>query len=452
MISSRTTRRSLYQAIWRWHFLAGLLTLPFLLWLAITGSIYLFEDEIEFALHGPVLKVPATPDRLPTGQLIETAENYSGHPAKAFLSPSAADRSAEILVAGADGAGASVFIDPGTGKVLGMLDGDWRVAQFVRSLHGLALFGPIANGVIEAVAGWVVILCSTGLYLWWQRREAGGLFAIRGSLRSRRFWRDLHAVLGAGVAIFGIFLAITGLMWSGVWGSWVHNSLRAIGQGVPSVIWDAPPTSDGKPSAQTTDGSHQHPGELSWTVRGMPEPRSAGNIRQVSIGLAEAARVAELQGISDGYRIDAPGAPDGIFAATNIPDKAAGIRVIQINQFSGEVVNDFSFSDYGDASQAIEWGVSLHMGKEYGRFSQWLMFFACLTLIGLTIAAIMSWMMRRKRGELGTPPYASKRAGKVGVLVILLGTLTFPLTALSAIILAGIDWALQARRTRPSTA
>ncbi|MEK1899972.1 MAG: PepSY domain-containing protein, partial [Rhizobium sp.] len=37
---------SLYRAIWRWHFFAGLLVIPFLLNLAITGSLYLFKDEI----------------------------------------------------------------------------------------------------------------------------------------------------------------------------------------------------------------------------------------------------------------------------------------------------------------------------------------------------------------------------------------------------------------------
>jgi len=29
----------LYRTIWRWHFYAGLIVLPFLLWLAITGGL-----------------------------------------------------------------------------------------------------------------------------------------------------------------------------------------------------------------------------------------------------------------------------------------------------------------------------------------------------------------------------------------------------------------------------
>ena len=38
---------SLYRAVWRWHFYAGLLVLPFLIWLAVTGAAFLFQKEID---------------------------------------------------------------------------------------------------------------------------------------------------------------------------------------------------------------------------------------------------------------------------------------------------------------------------------------------------------------------------------------------------------------------
>ena len=36
-------RPQLSQTIWRWHFYAGLLVAPFMLILAVTGAIYLFN-------------------------------------------------------------------------------------------------------------------------------------------------------------------------------------------------------------------------------------------------------------------------------------------------------------------------------------------------------------------------------------------------------------------------
>src|SRR5690606_20784029 len=42
------TDNRLYDMIWRWHFYAGLFVLPFILTLAVTGSIYLFKPQIDW--------------------------------------------------------------------------------------------------------------------------------------------------------------------------------------------------------------------------------------------------------------------------------------------------------------------------------------------------------------------------------------------------------------------
>ncbi len=39
--------------VWRWHFYAGLLCIPVVLWLAATGSIYLFKPQIDAWLDRP---------------------------------------------------------------------------------------------------------------------------------------------------------------------------------------------------------------------------------------------------------------------------------------------------------------------------------------------------------------------------------------------------------------
>ena len=36
-----------YRALWRWHFHAGLFCIPFVLVLALSGSIYLFKPQID---------------------------------------------------------------------------------------------------------------------------------------------------------------------------------------------------------------------------------------------------------------------------------------------------------------------------------------------------------------------------------------------------------------------
>ena len=46
-MASTVRRPSFYNAIWRWHFYAGLFCIPFVIWLALTGSIYLWRPQID---------------------------------------------------------------------------------------------------------------------------------------------------------------------------------------------------------------------------------------------------------------------------------------------------------------------------------------------------------------------------------------------------------------------
>ena len=56
---------SLYRRVWRWHFFAGLLCLPFIFLLALTGAIYLFNGQID--------------DVVPRGSLRDTTARLLRH-------------------------------------------------------------------------------------------------------------------------------------------------------------------------------------------------------------------------------------------------------------------------------------------------------------------------------------------------------------------------------------
>ncbi|MEQ4596989.1 MAG: PepSY domain-containing protein, partial [Methylobacteriaceae bacterium] len=66
----RVSRDAVYRAVWRWHFYAGLLCLPFLILLSATGALYLFKAEINATVfaHRTVVassgRTPLGPDRL----------------------------------------------------------------------------------------------------------------------------------------------------------------------------------------------------------------------------------------------------------------------------------------------------------------------------------------------------------------------------------------------------
>ena len=104
----------------------------------------------------------------------------------------------------------------------------------VRDLHGLAIAGPIGNALIEIAAGWAIVLVVTGVVLWWPR-EGRPALALRRPVRRRRFWRDFHASTGILASGVILFLAVTGMPWSVVWGANVQRWVGEQGLGRPKA-------------------------------------------------------------------------------------------------------------------------------------------------------------------------------------------------------------------------
>ncbi|QEW20162.1 putative iron-regulated membrane protein [Marinibacterium anthonyi] len=109
---TRAAGAALYRAIWRWHFIAGLVVLPFVLILAVTGGIYLFKDEINDTAYSRLRFVQADGAALLPSQITEAA--LQAHPGtlKAYTPPGAPNRSAEVDILGDDGLRDTVYVDP----------------------------------------------------------------------------------------------------------------------------------------------------------------------------------------------------------------------------------------------------------------------------------------------------------------------------------------------------
>ena len=224
---------SFYRTVWRWHFYAGLIVMPVLLWLATTGALYLYKPEIERAYYGGWAQrhLAGPPGSL--AQIARNVEIQTHGKVTRIEQPADPGESWRVGVAMPDGAKRTAFVDPAMGLVLGSMNGG-GLMETVKELHSLAITGPVGNRLVEIVAGWAILLCITGFILWWPRGTNRAL-ALRGSPRHRRFWRDFHASIGALVGGVLLFLALTGMPWSGVWGGWLRDGVNAAGLGRPAA-------------------------------------------------------------------------------------------------------------------------------------------------------------------------------------------------------------------------
>ncbi|MFC3613075.1 PepSY-associated TM helix domain-containing protein [Lutimaribacter marinistellae] len=435
---------ALYRAVWRWHFIAGLLVLPFMLILAVTGGIYLFKDEINDATHAHLRFVTPGDEVLAPSQIASAA--LTAHPGeiKAYTPARAADRSAEVDILGPDGLKDTVFVDPYTGVVLGSLwDGGAAgspAMYVVRKLHSLDYVGWLGNRMIEAAAGWMVLLVGTGIYLWMPRGRKVGTVRIKAT-RGRPWWRDLHAVTGIYTGGFIVFLAMTGLPWSAVWGGKFYDYSYALGLGMPDGYWSGAPVST-RPLADAVD-------RAPWIMEKQPVPVSAAAEGVPQTLDAVVARVEAL-GIVPGYALSMPKGPDGVFTASVYPADISDERVIHLDQYSGEVLYDAGFADLGTLGRWAEWGISVHMGQEWGLVNQIVLLLACVAMVILSVAAAVMWWKRRPSGGVGVPQVpADWRIPRTLLLMAVAAGVFFPLVGLSMLALAAIElavWAVGRRR------
>ncbi|MBD9622311.1 PepSY domain-containing protein [Ensifer sp. ENS06] len=422
---------SLYRAIWRWHFFAGLLVIPFMISLALTGGLYLFNDEIDDTVFAYRNVVPVGAERMSPSAIVATAvESVPGSAAVSYRTPAGADRSARVTV-GIGKARMLVFVDPYTGSILDRVAPSEEFNQVVEDLHSLDYFGKSVETSIEIVAGFAILLVFTGIYLWWPRQQTGGVLTVRGTPARRVFWRDLHAVTGIGAGLLIVFLAFSGLLWSGYWGATVNGKLTAMGLGYPAALWDEVPTS----SKVSTDVLPR----ANWLMENAPVPASSGGAGE-PIGIDRAVAIADAEGMLPGYELAIPLDETAVYTAAIFPADLARERTIHIDQYSGKPLVDISFGDYPAFGKAIEWSINVHKGQEWGRFNQLLMLAACISIVLVSLSAVIMWWKRRPAGRIGVPPMPPRRSVYVGLwLMAIVFGLAFPLTGIAIVVMVIVD-------------
>ncbi|MFK3776748.1 PepSY-associated TM helix domain-containing protein [Agrobacterium sp. NPDC089420] len=438
---AHSSSANLYRAVWRWHFYAGLFVLPFMISLAVTGALYLFRDEVDNLIHSDLKRIEAVqdaPKALPSDIIAAALAAVPGTAVK-YTTPADPGASTEITVNTADGKRA-VYVNPYTAAVAGSLPDRGTVMWTIRYLHSLKYFGTYARYLIEIAAGWSILLVATGIYLWWPRKQTGGVVTVRGTPRKRVFWRDTHAVTGIVVGFFIVFLAVTGMPWSGVWGAKVNEWANGSNFGYPAGVRTDVPMS----------GDHlDHVAKTSWSLEQAKIPESATSSAGQPIGIDAAMTRFDALGLAAGYVVALPTKSSGVYSGSAYPDDLTKQRVIHLDQYSGEPLIDMSYADYGPLGKALEWGINVHLGQQYGLANQMVLLAACIGIVLLAVSAGVMWWKRRPKGSLGVPPLPQEKRVLHGLLAMLaIGGIIFPLVGASLLVMLALDLIVQARQRR----
>lgn len=419
-VAARLARRwPDYRSVWRWHFYAGLFCIPFVLWLSVTGTIYLFKPQIEAWLDRPYAQLAIDgPAAAPQAQVAAALAVVPGSVLNAYELP-ASPRAAVRVLVGKGGELWRVYVHPQSLAILHSVREEDRFMRWIFRLHGELMLGDRGSMLVELAASWAVVMLLSGLYLWWPRDRRGMSGIVYPRLHSGRrlFWRDAHAVTGLWVSLFALVLIASGLPWAKSWG----GMLKSVRQwnAVTEVKQDwATGRSDER--ARLVDAN---------TPAVSPVDEHASHAGHEAAGLAKVAGdysaldrlvpvVSELALPSPVLIAPPSKSAQGWTARSDTANRPQRVN-LKLDVASATVTERRGFDDKPLADRVIAVGIAAHEGQLFGWFNQALGLFTTLGLTLVSVSAIVLWWRRRTVGTLGAPKPLPRAPLAVGVFVVM---------------------------------
>jgi uncharacterized iron-regulated membrane protein len=371
-----------YRALWRWHFHAGMFCIPFVVVLALTGAIYLFKPQIDVFADRGVDSLVVTGMRAPAeAQIAAAIASVPGSKLFVYEIPREPDDAVRVHLYSADGTGLIVYVHPETLAVLKSVPHTHRLTEFVRTIHSNLLVGRAGSILIELAASWAIIMLGTGLYLGWPRETRGiaGVLFPRLNRGRRVFWRDLHAVTGLWVSAFAMFLLITALPWTTVWGAGLNETRALLTPEKPE--WNA----------SLIDEHAEHRAEATGAT--LATPVALDDVIE---------RVAPLE-LDPPVRVYLPSETAPYWRVRSETQNRPRVRELELDARSGKILRDKGFGEKAAIDRVIGVGIAAHEGQLFGLTNQLLGLFTALGLITMCISAVVMWWRRRPEGSLGLP-------------------------------------------------
>jgi len=207
-----------------------------------------------------------------------------------------------------------------------------------------------------------------------------------------------------GVGLLG--LLVTGLPWTGHWGTKVQTF--ATGHG--SSMWSLDPGAQSDPASPLDESlPHSHQQDVPWAQGDSEVPSSTPPDDERSVANVDTAiEVADQQALRHPMTVALP-APDdatGVFSVIGYAfDAPSDERTVHVGRYGGEMESTYGFDDYPLLAQVVSQGIGLHEGRSFGLWSFWGAALMCLAVTFMCITGPLMWWRRRPRGtgRLGAP-------------------------------------------------
>ncbi|BAU28102.1 putative iron-regulated membrane protein [Aneurinibacillus soli] len=202
------------KAIGKIHLALSLLAGIFIVLISLTGSLLVFEHEIERLFQPKLYHVSAGPVVSYEQALTAAKKAHPKADVQRVYTPDEASTEGVYIFQMKDGKSSfSVYVDPGTGRINGE-EGDQSFFTWVLELHRYLLLKDFNGAEITGIIGFLLFFITvSGIYLWWPgiRNWMRG-FTFRRSPNTFAKHYNWHKVLGIWSVPFLLVVSLTGAL------------------------------------------------------------------------------------------------------------------------------------------------------------------------------------------------------------------------------------------------
>lgn len=289
--------------------------------------------------------------------------------------------------------GKRISVNPYTGKQLSSQSqkgGKFFMTMF-RLHRWLLLDTKIGRPIVGVSTIIFVILCFSGLLLWWpkkwrKRKQWRKGFRIKANGTAYRLIYDLHNTLGFYALIVLLVMGLTGLNWSF---PWYRDAMSAtLGSRVFSSGVQAPNL-----------GEEQFENTIS-----------------LDEALAQANTVLGYDGMN---YINLPSKPGAVIEVLRKKKGWSSINAydrVYLHPADGRVLKVALFKELSFGQQLAATNKALHLGDIYGQLSKLIYFISCLIATSLPVTGTLIWWKKLRKKSAKRKKKALKAKAKVNTI------------------------------------
>lgn len=363
---------------------------------SLTGTMYVFMDEIQGALRKEAIWVkpetitqqPLTIEVLKEKISLEVNEKF---PISTVEIPLDKNKSYEFVYLERDKKGwnyfqeikiyKAVYVNQYTGEILGIYNEKYDLFPILKSIHwSLLLKADWGKYVVGIPVVLFIILLISGIVLWWPINKKARKSRLTFDWKNVKTWKrknyDLHNILGFYASFIALLMSLSGIYFAY---PWVKNTFNI-----------------------TLSGAWELPKEKEKEIKS-PDSLLPKNNSVYDLSLLETKK---LYPESSSFRIPLNGKNKKGKDLKNIPvtvyqkdGRFSERNQLAFDTYSGKLLSNKPHQKLTNAEKYANANYDVHTGSYFGLFGKIIWFLAGLICTSLPVTGFLVWWGKQKKGN-----------------------------------------------------